>query len=756
MSTLRISSISLLLGIGFSINHTYAQEQLQEFEQFSVPYSNLEATIDGELDDPIWTEARTIELDIVNSPWDNEPSPVKTQAKIIENGEFLFIAFTAEMPNPEDLVAALGDRDSRWGDELIGIKLDTANNRRLNYTFLVNPYGVQHDRIFNEMTGLANSSWDGIWNSYGKITDTGYQVEIAIPYRTLNFENNQDKKQWAFELLRSYKGDTSLRISHVPLDKNNACWLCQYPELVGFDKASAGKNLTVTPSAVASSNETRDLYDPNNEWKRETDVEAGLDLRWGINPNNLLNLTVNPDFSTVEADAGQLTVNKTYSLFYEEKRAFFLENSDYFSSNFELVYTRNIADPDYGAKFTGSHGNNTYAFFATNDTETNFIKPGNIGSSITSLEEESHSSAFKYRYDFNDDFSVGLVNTIRAADNYYNIVTGLDTKYRFDSSNSILAQIVSADSKTPELNNPKTHIDTNDTALKVDLIHDSEYWTVKARHQQIGKDFRADLGFMPKADYQQQSASIKRSFYGDSKSLWSYAELLGEWDKEKNEDGDLLGESYMLFGAIKGPSLSELELKYTVGDQVGLRFDPDNSEIIGNTSLFKEKELEVYFEIQPIANLELAFNIIDGDRIDYANDRLGDYREYWTELNTALTKHLSFNINYTYGVLDADGAYVYKEQLTDLRLNYQFNVRSYLKLSMVYSDIDFNPNNNPNDFYSEKNKNLSTQLIYSYKINPQTLFFLGYSDRSFQDDYIKKFDQEERTFFTKISYAWMP
>ena len=212
----------------------------------------------------------------------------------------------------------------------------------------------------------------------------------------------------------------------------------------------------------------------------------------------------------------------------------------------------------------------------------------------------------------------------------------------------------------------------------------------------------------------------------------------------------------MLFGAIKGPSLSELELKYTVGDQVGLRFDPDNSEIIGNTSLFKEKELEVYFEIQPIANLELAFNIIDGDRIDYANDRLGDYREYWTELNTALTKHLSFNINYTYGVLDADGAYVYKEQLTDLRLNYQFNVRSYLKLSMVYSDIDFNPNNNPNDFYSEKNKNLSTQLIYSYKINPQTLFFLGYSDRSFQDDYIKKFDQEERTFFTKISYAWMP
>ena len=135
--------------------------------------------------------------------------------------------------------------------------------------------------FFNEITGEANDLWDGIWYSYGKITERGYQVEIAIPYNILNFEEDGKEKKWAIELLRIYPRETTLRISHTPLDRDNPCWLCQYPEAVGFANAETGNNIRLTPAVTASKNQTKDIYDPNSQWQDDNDMAAGLDLRWG-------------------------------------------------------------------------------------------------------------------------------------------------------------------------------------------------------------------------------------------------------------------------------------------------------------------------------------------------------------------------------------------------------------------------------------------------------------------------------------------
>ena len=116
--------------------------------------------------------------------------------------------------------------------------------------------------------------------------------------------------------------------------------------------------------------------------------------------------------------------------------------------------------------------------------------------------------------------------------------------------------------------------------------------------------------------------------------------------------------------------------------------------------------------------------------------------------------HLEIDLYHTFSELDADGDNVYTANLTDLRLRYYFDVQSSLKLSVVYEDIDYNPSNNPYSFYTEKERRLATQLIYSYKLNPQTVFFLGYSDSSFEDDELGDLKQEQRTIFSKISYAW--
>jgi hypothetical protein len=746
----------------FAVQKTNEQT-VSKIDHLSIPHAKNKIIIDGEITDDEWSQALSIELDIVNSPWNNKPSPVKTTAKIFENGETIYISFIAHDPNPEKILAYLGDRDTRITDDVVGIKLDTYNNRRLSYELFVNPYGSQIDRIKNELTGGVNSAWNGMWQSFGKRTPTGYQVEMAVPYHTLNFTDTDEEKTWAIEFIRLYPRDSRLRISHIPLDRDNDCWLCQIPEAKGFKHAKTGNNVMITPAIVASKNDTRDVYDPQDGWHHDNETEAGVDLRWGINANTLLNVTVNPDFSTVESDAGQLSVNKTYSLFYQEARPFFVENSDYFSSNFNLVYTRNIADPDYGAKLTGTNESHTYGAFISHDTETNFIVPGNTGSSLKSLNEESHSGAFKYRYDFSEDFSLGAISTLRKSDSYENTVAGVNTKYRMNDSNAVLAQVVHSNS---DYSIRQSDV-LSDQAMKLSYEHNSEYWAVTAEHQNIGKDFRADLGFMPQADYQSERLLVDRLFYGEDDSTWQEAKLSGQWQIKHNENGELLEKSLSSSFTIYGPKLSMFDIMFNYADKVGLRSGELNPSVNGanpgnvsnaiddNTQRFTEKLVTMFANIKPTTYLygELYFSF--GEKIDYQNNRIADYREIYANTRLNPTSHLEIDFSYTYETLDTKEGNVYDANLVELRVSYQFDVNSYLKLNVVYSDVDQNLDNNVSA-YSRVNSDLSTQLIYSYKLNPQTVFFLGYSDNSYQDDDLSDLRRGERTLFTKVSYAWMP
>jgi len=768
MQNLSYRSLNVLLFAVFLISPTIAQTSNQQntlitnvnLEPLQIPFQNNTIIIDGELNEDLWSNALSVELDIVNSPWNNLPSPVKTTAKLIENGKFLYVSFIAYDPEPKKIQGFLTDRDKTWTQDTVGIKLDTHNNRRLNYSFFVNPYGVQNDATYNEITGQNNTSWDGLWYAFGKITRQGYQVEMAIPYNILNFKADGKKKKWAIELVRIYPRDTSLRISHVPLQRDNPCWLCQYPEAIGFEGAEIGQNLRLTPTLTASKNETRDIEassnDPSSDWKADNDIEAGLDLRWGINANNLLNATLNPDFSTVESDSGQLSVNTNFSLFYEEKRAFFLDNSDYFSSDFDLVYTRNIADPDYGIKLTGRIDKHNYGAFITNDTETNILLPGNLRSSLMTLEQDSHSGALRYRYDYNNDLTVGSIATLRTADDYHNYVVGLDARYRLSDSSAIKAQILSSETLYPKsLNNS-----FSDLAFKFNFTHNSEYWLINLDHHNIGANFRADLGFMPKADIRKDTAFVKRAFYSAQGSQWQEAGISGKWQITHNINNELIERVLTTSLNIDGPMQSYYELSVVHGEKVGIRYDDTITDIDGNTSSFNEDQIELYASIIPTTRTTLSLELTIGDKIDYANDRLGDLVQLESNITVFITDHLEFDFYQTYSKLDAknsngSNSNVYVANISELRLSYQFDVQSYLKLSLVYSNVDNNPENN--DFInSTKSKDLSSQLIYAYKLNPQTVFFLGYSDSSFQNDDLTKLTRAEKTFFTKISYAWSP
>ena len=767
-SSLFVLLVAFLLRSPISVAQTTDTPKLTttvKLQPLNIPYNKGEITLDGDLNEQLWSKALEVDLNLVNSPWENVPSPIKTTAKLIENGEFLYVSFIAYDPNPEKIQGFLTDRDNAWFHDLVGIKLDTNNNRRLNYEFFVNPYGVQNDSTFNEITGSANSSWDGLWYAFGKKTEQGFQVEIAIPYNILNFKSDGKEKKWAIELVRTYPRDTKLRISHVPIDRDNPCWLCQYPEAVGFENAKIGKNLRLTPAVTAIRNEGRDVYanGDTGDWVSADEIEAGLDLRWSINANNLLNTTLNPDFSTVESDSGQLSVNTNFSLFYEEKRAFFLDNSDYFSSDFNLVYTRNIADPDYGAKLTGRIDKHSYGVFATNDTETNILLPGNLSSGLTTLNKESNSSALRYRYDYNADLTIGTIATLRSADDYYNYVVGVDSSYRLSDSNTVKAQLLNSNTLYPdEVSDIYKPSDGSfsDQAYKINFNHNSEYWLVDLDHQTIGADFRADLGFMPKADIKTNKLFVKRAFYSEQGSLWQEAGIAAKAREVRNIANDLIEREFIASVNIDGPLQSYLDIGLVHGEKVGLRYDDTISDIDGNTSFFNENQLRLYTSANLTNRTYVSLDATIGDKIDYSNNRLGDLIQVAGNITVFITDHLEFDFYQTYSTLEAKNdngikSNVYVATISELRLSYQFDVRSYLKLSLVYSDVERNPDNN-NAYSAEQSSDLSTQLIYAYKINPQTVFFLGYSDYSFQDDDLTTLERSDRTFFTKISYAWAP
>ncbi|MFD2166934.1 sugar-binding protein [Thalassotalea euphylliae] len=783
MSTLVRRSIATIVGLTFFFPYASIANENQANTLVHIPHSTKGYQIDGDLTDPVWLDAKSIAVNTVTSPLNNTPSPVDTQAKLVDTGEHILIAFIAKHPNPQEIIATYGERDSRWSDDIVGIKLDTLNNRRTTYTFLVNAFGIQHDEIYNEITGNANDLWDGIWDSYGKITNDGFQVEMAIPYSIMNFEESDNVKQWPFELVRVHADQTRLRISNIELDRNNACWLCQYPQATGFENARAGSNLQLTPALVASYDEQRDIYDTDSDWDSDSDIEPSLDVRWGIDRQTLLNATINPDFSTVEADAAQLSVNNKFSLFFQEKRPFFLENNNFFETPTNLVYTRNIADPDYGVKLTGTNQAHSYGIFVSHDTETNFILSGNLSARIASLNEESHSSAVRYLYDIDQNKTIGLIATNRTSDDYHNSVFGIDGRYRFTDTDRINVQWMFSDTEYPEalfqdfcdsdceppsepcsfgncnyneqVLRSKKDDSFDDAAYLISYLHESEDWIIDAERQYFGEDFRADLGFINRIDYVDDRFYIRRKFFqDDEKAMIPTYGVNAAFSIQHNDNDELISRENQLGFSLDGPLRSYLELTYVDATKVGLRLDDTNLAIDENTERFNERQWVLYAESRLNREFYASFYGVLGDKIDYDNNRLGDYIELETNVTWYPKPNTEVDATHTFSELEAENKNVYTANIMDLRLRYYFDVHSSLKLSLVYEDIDYNPDNNPFSFYSEQVNTLSTQLIYSYKLNPQTVFFLGYSDNSFEDDFVGNLKQQQRTLFTKISYAW--
>ena len=743
-----------------------------------IPRIHKPITIDGHINEAIWTKARRFLVNNVTFPHENIPSPVQTEAFMMEDGENLYVAFKAYDPEPHKIRAFLSDRDKNWNDDLVGLKIDSFNDDTLAYQFFINPLGTQTDSIENALTGRESSSWNGIWDSAGMITEFGYTVEIAIPLRILNFNDRLDIQQWGYELVRFYPRDERLRLSNAKMDQGQDCWVCQMPTLQGFRGAKQGNNLTVVPTLVSGQTQTRDINTTNNQttiedWEDESNTDVGLDFKWGITPDVTLNATLNPDFSQVEADSGQLNVNNTFALFTPEKRSFFLANEDYFSTPLSLIYTRNIQDPDYGAKVTGKMGDHSFGGFVANDKTSLFLLPGNLGSNVYEVDEKTTNGALRYSYSVNDDLKMGATTTIRKNSEYHNYLTSLDTRYQPNQNNRVNIQVLSSDtylaqSYIDDIKNSGDYsseqelradnINGTDTAYRIHYNHTNRDWFFDMTHMNIGESFRADLAFFNNTDHKKTVIGGGHIWRGNDEDWWTRVQLSGDVDWTHNQRGEKIEQEAEMYLNVNGPMQSFLRHGIAARTKVGNRTDETTLAIDGNTEEFDEVSFSSWMEFKPTSHIWLGNYLRLGTGIDYSNSRLSDVFVWEPKITWHANKHLETKLALKLSNMKYKGDDIYTANLIDLRLSYQFNIRSFLRLSVVGYDIERTLENylpEVRDDFNSNYKSVSAQLLFSYKVNPQTLFFVGYSDGGYQDDDLSKVTKNTRSVFLKMSYAWI-
>lgn len=712
---------------------------------FSIPRISQAPTIDGVIEAGEWTAASRIPINVEIDPGDNVEAEVSAYALLMEDGEVLYVAFVAEDPDPSQIRAIYRDRDSAWNDDWIGIILDTFNDERRAFEFFVNPLGVQIDAIFDDVNGREDSSWNAIWDSVGQTNDDGYTVELAIPLKQLRFDETESIQTWGIDITRNYPRDRDTRMRSQEMDRDVSCYLCQISKIQGFENLESSRNLEIIPTVTASSIENRDPAE--GDWKREDfDPEASMDLRWGITQDIYLNATVNPDFSQVEADSTQLDVNNTFSLFFPERRTFFLDGADYFDTRENLVHTRTIASPEYGLKLTGKTGDHTYGLMAANDETTSFIIPGSLGSRIASLEDmESKVAIGRYRMDVFDNSAIGVLVTDRRGGDYRNSVVSIDASLRPTDSDTITIQSMHSDSDYPTMvqNRYAQESSISDSSHVIEYQHNDRSWDWRIGYYDWGEDFRADLGFINRVDFKHIVATVGHTWRWDGDGFFSRIRFAADYDRTEDQSGLQIEEETEFFLNMNGPMQSYLNGLF------------GGSETYWNGQYFDEQFNMINIGFSPTPNLTLSTLIRYEDVVDFANTRLG-YSERWgPRIRYRFGRHLLLDLRHQFQDFESNGDQLFTANLTDIRATYQFDARSFIRLTVQYEDRERNQSNY-NFPVDSRSRDLGTQLLYSYRVNAATRFFIGYSDTGFEDDIYNSLEYTNRTFFAKFSYAWQP
>ncbi len=391
-----------------------------------IPRVEATVTIDGNLDEAVWRSAARLTGFTQYRPVDSRPAEDSTEVLAWYAPDAIYFGIRAYEAHGNVVRATLADRDNIDADDNVQILLDTFNDRRRALLFAVNPYGAQEDGVRSEglagAAGGANAGFrfdgvidlnpDYVYQSHGRVTSWGYEVEVRIPFKSLRYQSGATQ-DWGLQVVRITQ-HTGYEDTWSPVIRASASYLIQSGSLKDLTGLRRGLVMDVSPEFTSR---VDGAPQGSSYGYGSVDPQLGLNLRWGVTQNLSLTGTANPDFSQVEADVGQVTVNQRFALFFPEKRPFFLEGLEQFDTPNALIYTRRIVSPVAGAKLTGKVGGTAVAYIGAVDD-----------AGISNFGEHPLVNLLRLRRDLGASSTLGLAYTDRVGGGAYNRVLGADAR----------------------------------------------------------------------------------------------------------------------------------------------------------------------------------------------------------------------------------------------------------------------------------------------------------------------------------------
>ncbi len=393
-----------------------------------LPRIETQAKIDGVLDDAVWRQAAMLTHFSQYRPVDGRPAEDSTEVLVWYASDAIYFGIRAFEQHGTVVRATLADRDNIDADDHVAILLDTYLDHRRATLIAVNPLGVQEDGVWSDGVGAGAAGGpsaggrfdatidlnpDYVYESHGRVTEWGYEVEVRIPFKSLRYQS-ADPQDWGIQIVRSAQ-HSGYEDTWTPAVRANASFLIQSGRLVGLTDLRRGLVLDITPEFTATVNGAP--VTPGGSYDYTGKPELAGTVRWGMTQNLSLTSTANPDFSQVEADVGQVTVNERFALFYPEKRPFFLEGLEQFDTPNQLIYTRRVVQPVFGAKLAGKVGPMGVAYLGAVDNSDQSASGSNPVFNMLRL-----------RRDLGPTSTLGLVYTDRIDGDAYNRVLGADAR----------------------------------------------------------------------------------------------------------------------------------------------------------------------------------------------------------------------------------------------------------------------------------------------------------------------------------------
>ena len=462
--------------------------------------------IDGKLDDAVWQQAAVFKDFVQFRPGDNIAPSKPTEVMVGYDAKFMYFAFRAH-DDAGKVRATIAKRDQVFDDDTVGMYLDTFNDRRRCYVMIFNPLGVQADGLFIEGNG-EDYSVDIVMESKGIVTDDGFTVEVAIPFKSLRYEAGKDKL-WGVHFLRQIKRFNNETDSWMPIRREESGLLSQAGHLTGLEGISTERTLELIPSLTLSETGKRvhsfsppaTGIDPGRMVNEPVHFDPGLTAKFGLTPTITLDLALNPDFAQVEADQTVVTANQRFPIFFAEKRPFFLEGIDIFQTPLTAVHTRAIIDPDVAVKLSGKRGRNSFGLMLASDNGPgNFVGDERLDQdNLRFIDKNAYIGVLRLKRDIGKgENTIGLIATTYNFIEKHNQLLGFDGRFRFNKQTVSSFQVIGTTSRNFffEPDEARSIYRTGNAfayAFRVDKDGRNFGWNYDARG--FTKDYRADVGF---------------------------------------------------------------------------------------------------------------------------------------------------------------------------------------------------------------------------------------------------------------------